>query len=475
VTSGRGGLPDGTIGAAGAAIAPAPPEPRSVDPPGVAGWTTADRSAVELPARFIAAAIAAAAVLGLATVLLILARPARLQELVPILFAGGALCLGLLARHRAQGLGWASLVVASLVAASVPISLSRAADPGALGLDTWLVVAGRSTAAAIITLAIAALYATRPERRAGRRVTTLAMLLVAWLSTGCLAILLLVVAGARADPDLTWVDIATRPTALFVDVVLLLAAFGVAGDVRAAALRADTRLAAGRDWRGSAAPRPTPLGERIRATLRELVPGEADAEAAAIDAERTRLAGDLHAVVLPSLRRAIAEVEGGAPIETLADRLRTVDLELERLMADRWPVVLEAFGLVEALEDLAERTESEAGVQVALEVGTIGERPRPEVERTAWRVAQVALDNAVRHASAAEIRISVSTSNEQVRLEIADDGTGIDPAAAAAAARSGARGLVDLSRRAAAVGASVKVEAGQTSGTIVHFRWPAEA
>ena len=67
-------------------------------------------------------------------------------------------------------------------------------------------------------------------------------------------------------------------------------------------------------------------------------------------------------------------------------------------MADRWPVVLETFGLVEALEDLAERTEAEAGVQVALEVGAAAGRPRPDIERTAWRIAQVALDNAVRHA-----------------------------------------------------------------------------
>src|SRR6267154_423149 len=78
--------------------------------------------------------------------------------------------------------------------------------------------------------------------------------------------------------------------------------------------------------------------------------------------------------------------------------LRTVDMELERLMADRWPVVLEAFGLVEALEDLAERTEADGTVEVGLEVQGAAGRPRPEIERAAWRVAQLAIDNAVRHA-----------------------------------------------------------------------------
>ena len=187
------------------------------------------------------------------------------------------------------------------------------------------------------------------------------------------------------------------------------------------------------------------------------------------------LAGDLHAVVLPSLRKAIAEVEAGAPLETLAERLRAVDLELERLMADRWPVVLETFGLVEALEDLAERTEAEAGVQVRLEIEGVEGRPRAEVERAAWRIAQIALDNAVRHAAAAEITISVSISPASVRLAVADDGTGFDPAMAADAMRSGGRGLADLTRRATAVGGSIAIQPGQPSGTTVLFAWPADA
>jgi signal transduction histidine kinase len=308
-------------------------------------------------------------------------------------------------------------------------------------------------------------------------VTTIATLLVAWLSAGFVITVLLVIAGVRADPELTWVDVATSPTALFVDVVLLLIVFGIAGDVRAAAIRADGRLAETGGWKRGprVGGRQVPLSDRVRATLRELVPGEADAGAEAVDAERARLAGDLHAVVLPSLRRAIAEVEAGGPVETLAERLRTVDLELERIMSDRWPVVLEAFGLVEALEDLAERIEAETGVQVSLEIDGVADRPRPEIERTAWRMAQVALDNAVRHAAATEITISMTISPERVRLEIADDGRGFDATTAAGAMRSGARGLADLIRRASAVGGSVAIEAGQSAGTVVRFEWPARA
>src|SRR5205085_9476349 len=98
------------------------------------------------------------------------------------------------------------------------------------------------------------------------------------------------------------------------------------------------------------------------------------AKEASLAAERTRHAGDLHAVVLPTLRRAIADAEAGGDPDVLARQLRTVDLELERVMADRWPVVLEAFGLVAALEDLAEQVEAGGGPAVEPDVGRGGER-----------------------------------------------------------------------------------------------------
>jgi len=213
-----------------------------------------------------------------------------------------------------------------------------------------------------------------------------------------------------------------------------------------------------------------PIGDRLRVIVRELIPGQADADSATIEAERIRLAGDLHASVLPSLRRAIAEAEAGLPIEDLAQRLRAVDLELERLMAERWPVVLDAFGLVAALEDLAERTEAEAPIQVVLEIVDSGGRPLPEIERTAWRVAQVALDNAVRHAAASQVGVLVSLAPDHVVLSIADDGHGFD---AVGPIRTGARGLADLERRTAKVGASLAIGPGALSGTVVRFEWPA--
>ncbi|HEX5825428.1 MAG TPA: ATP-binding protein [Candidatus Limnocylindrales bacterium] len=432
-----------------------------------AGAVDGPARGIRLPTRFGAAVAGAAGVVGLAAVLVLVGPSWVAADVVPVLVGGAGLCLGLVARRTAPGLAWVALILGSLVAAGVPIAFSRLADPKTIGVGAWAFAALRGSAAATLTVAIAALYATRPERRLMPRVTTLAAFLVGWLAFACVLVVVLVLGGAREDPAFTLVDVATLPTALVLHFALLLTALGAAADLRAAAGRAEMRSIRGRLAERGHEP---PFGDRLRAVVRELIPGQADADAAAIEAERVSLAGDLHAVVLPALRRAIADAEAGLPIENLAERLRSVDLELERLMADRWPVVLDAFGLVAALEDLAERTEAASAVQVVLEIDGSAGRPRPEIERTAWRIALVAIDNGIRHAAASRITIHVAVAPDRVGLSIADDGRGFDPTDPV---RPGARGLSDLGRRAVAVGGRVAIEAGQPTGTIVRFEWPA--
>jgi len=385
---------------------------------------------------------------------------------VALLVALAGLCVAMLAARRAPSLAWVAATVAAYEASTIAFARARAVRPDVVGLDGWLGMAFAAGLCAVATAWIAGGYATRHGRRLDPIAVPVATALVGWVVLACLATLALVTAGQRtADPAFTWVDVATAPTAYFLLVVIVLVTLGVVVDVRAARDRATERLGA------SGGLPPTPWALAI-ATSRELIPGQAAAEEAALAAERARLAGDLHASVLPALRGAIAEAEAGGDPDTLARRLRAVDLELERLMADRWPVVLEAFGLVAALEDLAERLEAEGGPPVSIEVTGAAERPPAAVERAAWRFAQVALDNAVRHAASSAIEISVAVDPTHVRLVITDDGSGFDPRGVA---RPGARGIADASRVAAEAGAAVRIEAGSGRGTTATFEWPRPA
>ncbi|MDQ3127923.1 MAG: hypothetical protein M3Q66_05635, partial [Chloroflexota bacterium] len=394
-------------------------------------------------------------------------------EVLPALVAAAGICAALLTRHVAPSLAWLSTIGAALAAGSVSIDAARGLDPGALGVGPWELAAGRSSVAAVVILAIVAAYATRSRRQLEPIARPIAFGLLGWLIAACAVTLAAVAAGERRDPAFTWVDVATAPIALFVPFVVLVLSLGLTGDIRAAARRTTDRAALTEPVApGSGRSRSARTVALAGATLRELWPGQADLDETTRTAERSRLAGDLHAVVLPSLRQAIAEAEAGGDPDTLARHLRTVDLELERLMADRWPVVLEAFGLVAALEDLAERIEADGGLKVEIDVERAGERPPVAIERTAWRVAQVALDNVVRHAAATTVTITVGVDADRVALAIADDGRGIQTGVAGTT-RPGARGLADATRRAATIGATIRLEPRPGGGTAVAFHWQA--
>lgn len=399
----------------------------------------------------------------------VLLRPRLVAlEPIPILVAVGATCAALLTRVTAPSLAWLAAITGAYAGSTVAIAQARAADPGALTVGTWLGWAVPSGIAAIVTIAVALGYATRRDPATPPLGVALARSVAAWVAFAIVLTLVAVSAGERADPAFTWIDVATLPIAWFVPFVVGIAAVGALADLRRGLDRARERLGPA----SLAQPRPQRVWALALATANELVPGQTAAARVTLEAERVRLAGDLHASVLPALRRAIADAEGGGDPEDLARRLRSVDLELERLMADRWPIVLESFGLVAALEDLAERLEADGAPPVTIDVDRADGRPPLVVERAAWRFAQVALDNAVRHAAAATIAVRAAVDPANVRLLIADDGVGIDPTGAT---RSGARGLADAARRAEAVGARAGVARRAAGGTEATFEWAASA
>ena len=440
-------------------------EPSSA-PVGVSGTTTRPLRRAAARWRSLDVAIGTFAATALVTTATSLFQP-QIAPIAPtpILLALAGFCAAVLARRPAPSLAWLATTAGSYAAASIPISQARAADPLAVGVTSWLGFAIPASAGAIVALAIAAGYATRPERRLPRIGVGLSLVLLVWLVIACVTTLGLIgIAHAASDPAFNWIDVASMPIASFVPFVAVVTALGIAADVDAGGRRAVERLGPAR--LASLGPAERAWAVAV-ATVQELVPGRA----ATVDAERTRLAGDLHAVVLPSLRRAIAEAEAGGDPDALARHLRTVDTELERLMADRWPIVLEAFGLVAAVEDLAERVEADGGPSVEIDIGRSAERPPVAVERAAWRIAQIAVENAVRHAAASTIRITISADPERVSLAVADDGVGFDPASDVV--RPAARGVADARRRAEAVGGTIRVDGRVGAGTTVEFAWAA--
>jgi signal transduction histidine kinase len=185
--------------------------------------------------------------------------------------------------------------------------------------------------------------------------------------------------------------------------------------------------------------------------------------------ERDRLAVDLHNEVLPRIDGSIRTLERGTvePHEAAAE-LRRIAEGLRGLMHDRQLVVLDAAGLVAALQGHLHEL-GRHGIFVRLEAGDpeSNERPPRHVEQAAYRIAQEAVWNSIRHGDPSEISVRVEDSARRIVIEVDDDGDGFDPGPQP----SGHVGLAAMRRHAGAVGAELEVSRREPRGTRVRFDW----
>jgi signal transduction histidine kinase len=281
-------------------------------------------------------------------------------------------------------------------------------------------------------------------------------------------------------PDATPLGNLSVVTRSFVGSVVLFVGLGLLGDAQPAADRARRRIAIVRPAPTSPSDRLRYAAAWLRAFIDESAPGRTRAHRAALS-ERSRIARDLHADVVPAVRRALAEAEHDGSVERFAASLRDVLHEVDALVGSEHAIQLEFGGLVPALEWLAERVEERSEVRVTMDVDDGGEGrpgdPPMEVAAAAFRVAGLALENVIRHAPGSHATVGVRVGAERVHLVIADDGPGLPTDVERTAAGAGHRGLADMVAEASGGGASLAVGRGTgpaaRPGTTVTFDWPA--
>jgi signal transduction histidine kinase len=193
------------------------------------------------------------------------------------------------------------------------------------------------------------------------------------------------------------------------------------------------------------------------------------------EAERRRIARDLHDGVVQELAGTAFALSGAARDESVpaavrddlrgaAGALRRSLRQLRSLLVEIHPPGLDAAGLPAALEDLTASAGS-AGMEATVSVQGIEDAPE-HVVTLVWRVAQEAIRNAVRHAHASHLSVEVSGDERLARLTVADDGTGFDPAVRARETSYGLRGLQSLVEDG---GGRVHVESVPEVGTTVRM------
>jgi len=193
--------------------------------------------------------------------------------------------------------------------------------------------------------------------------------------------------------------------------------------------------------------------------------------------ERAWVARELHDDVLQRIAMALHELDGDAP-EAERTRVAPVRAELEdlalvvRRVASRLhPAFVEREGLVPALRRLTAELAEASGVALTLteEPGAGTLTPAPGAALVAYRVAQEALANLVRHSGAARGAVQVRGNGDAFEVVVADRGRGFAPADGGT---PGHLGLISMAERARAAGGRLTVTSQPDQGTTVRLRLP---
>jgi len=201
---------------------------------------------------------------------------------------------------------------------------------------------------------------------------------------------------------------------------------------------------------------------------------------AAGEAERTRWARELHDETLQALGNLRLMLSGArrsqnperlhAAVEDALEQLAVDISSLRALITELRPAALDQLGLEAALTALIERTrqtdiEVQARIELAHERGVAPSRLVAEQETAIYRIVQEALTNIGKHAHASRVQLEIVESESSLRILVADDGVGFDPAI-----QSAGFGLEGIRERVELLDGELRITSAPEEGTELMIR-----
>jgi signal transduction histidine kinase len=197
--------------------------------------------------------------------------------------------------------------------------------------------------------------------------------------------------------------------------------------------------------------------------------------------ERNRLARELHDSVTQQLFGVVLAAESAGELlargDPAGEQLRRVQAlargamdELRSVVFELRPASLESEGLAQVLRKHVEVLRRVTGKEIRLHVAappSLG----PEAAGQVFRIAQEALQNALRHADAGRIEVRLENGGGRLALSVADDGRGFD--AAVPGLRGRRLGLTSMEERAGELGGRLAIDSRPGGGTTVRLDVPA--
>jgi signal transduction histidine kinase len=200
--------------------------------------------------------------------------------------------------------------------------------------------------------------------------------------------------------------------------------------------------------------------------------------AQAQESERVRLTEQLHDQVgrnltalglhLAMLSRDVVDDPSAATLREATTLLQATVAQVRHLMSELYPPMLGDYGVYSAVRWWASEVARRTGAEVRMVENDGDWRLRPEAEAALFRITQEALENAVRHAAATRIEVTLRAVDRRIELIVEDDGRGFDCTTVGIDERS-SWGLTLMRERALAIGATLDIDSRPGRGTRIHL------
>jgi signal transduction histidine kinase len=196
------------------------------------------------------------------------------------------------------------------------------------------------------------------------------------------------------------------------------------------------------------------------------------------ETERSRIARELHddigqqlALLAIDLDRAGGAVPGEVKRHIAEVRAHTLEIaeNLRDLSHSLHPAKLRLIGLVAALQTLSVEL-SQSGIAISFTHTNVPSALSEDVKLALFRVAQEALQNAIKYSQARKVELHLAGTTFGLNLSVVDDGVGFDVEAMWAQGL----GLVSMKERLEAIGGSLEIRSAPSSGTRVMATAPLE-
>jgi signal transduction histidine kinase len=197
------------------------------------------------------------------------------------------------------------------------------------------------------------------------------------------------------------------------------------------------------------------------------------------EAERARIAGELHDDICQQLTVLALEMDAlqaqpppasefRPAITSLAQRVRMVAIDVQRVTRGLYPARLEYLGLVPAVKAMC-RDMEHYGFRIDVSWSDWPSELPASVALSLYRVTQEAVHNAAKHSEADAVQVTFEGTEETLRLTVSDSGVGCEPQRADS---SGGIGMLSMQQRLRSIGGSLAVQSAPGRGTRVRAVLP---